>query len=70
MDEIEAVKLRDQMIAEMFADWWKAYGRSIDPDTEDVPWYDKREGLAGMAFIAGYRKAMELRDIADRLMRL
>lgn len=36
-----------------FEDWWSTQGRFIDPDMEDVPWYDKREGLAGMAYIAG-----------------
>lgn len=36
-----------------FVDWWTKEGFGIDPDFEDVPWYDKRQGLAAEAFIAG-----------------
>lgn len=36
-----------------FEDWWASQGRSIDPDTEDVPWFDKRKGLAEAAYDAG-----------------
>ena len=36
-----------------FEDWWSTDGRYIDPDTEDVPWFDKRKELAALAFIAG-----------------
>ena len=39
--------------------WWGAEGRYLDPDTEDVDWFDKRDGLAKMAYIAGYKKAAE-----------
>lgn len=42
-------------------EWWKADGLYIDPDTEDVDWYDKRRELAQIAFVAGYQKAMESR---------
>ncbi len=37
---------------QMFEDWWTRDGRFIDPDTSDVPWFDKRKGLAARAFIA------------------
>lgn len=36
-----------------FDEWWEKTGKSIDPDTEDVPWYDKRKELARMAYEAG-----------------
>lgn len=37
----------------VFADWWSDEGQYLDPDTDDVPWFDKRRGLAEMAFHAG-----------------
>ncbi|MDR3392459.1 MAG: hypothetical protein P4L77_12080 [Sulfuriferula sp.] len=36
-----------------FRDWWNSQGRMIDPDTEDVPWFDKREALCEAAYDAG-----------------
>lgn len=36
----------------LFEDWWNKDGRFIDPDTSDVPWFDKRKGLAAYAFEA------------------
>ena len=33
-------------------------GKSLDPDTEDVPWFDKRKGLAELAFDAGIKHEM------------
>ena len=36
-----------------FDDWWSADGQYLDPDTSDVPWFDKRRGLAEAAFAAG-----------------
>lgn len=42
-------------------EWWKSDGLYIDPDTEEVDWYDKRKELAQLAFVAGYNKAMESR---------
>lgn len=39
-----------------FDDWWLADGQYIDPDTSDVPWFDKRRGLAEAAFKAGRTK--------------
>ena len=36
-----------------FEDWWASQGKFIDPDTEDVPWFDKRKGLAEAAYDAG-----------------
>jgi len=41
-----------------FEKWWTEQGRSLDPDTEDVPWYDKREALAHIAFDEGVRVGM------------
>lgn len=40
-----------------FEEWWARRGQKIDPDTEDVSWFDKRKGLAVEAFIAGWRQA-------------
>ena len=37
---------------ETFDEWWARKGRFIDPDTEDVPWFDKRKALAEEAFRA------------------
>lgn len=39
-------------IDDMFDGWWEREGSFLDPDTDDVPWFDKREGLAAMAFRA------------------
>jgi hypothetical protein len=36
-----------------FNEWWSEDGSYIDPDTADVPWFDKRRGLAEAAFSAG-----------------
>ena len=36
-----------------FDEWWRADGAYIDPDTSDVPWFDKRQELARLAFEAG-----------------
>ena len=33
-----------------FDEWWKREGNFYDPDTEDVPWFDKRRELARKAF--------------------
>ena len=38
-----------------FEKWWSDEGQWLDPDTSDVSWYDKREGLAGYAFKAGVK---------------
>ena len=35
---------------EEFEEWWARTGRTIDPDTEEVSWYDKRKSLAEAAF--------------------
>lgn len=37
---------------ETFSDWWLRDGRMFDPDTSDVPWFDKRKDLAEKAFNA------------------
>lgn len=36
-----------------FDTWWSCDGQYLDPDTADVPWFDKRRGLAEYAFKAG-----------------
>ena len=38
---------------QQFQNWWDNEGKSIDPDTEDVSWFDKRKGLAERAFNTG-----------------
>jgi hypothetical protein len=43
-----------------FEKWWRERGRSLDPDTEDVPWFDKREALAHIAFDEGIKAGMAL----------
>jgi len=43
-----------------FEKWWHEHGRNLDPDTEDVPWYDKREALAHIAFDEGIKIGMAL----------
>jgi hypothetical protein len=42
------------MMPRNFDEWWRDEGRWIDPDTEDVPWFDKREALARLAYEAGH----------------
>ena len=41
-----------------FDKWWQEDGRMLDPDTEDVPWFDKRQALAELAFEAGIKCGM------------
>lgn len=36
-----------------FEKWWGESGRYIDPDTDDVPWFDKRKELCAVAFGVG-----------------
>jgi hypothetical protein len=38
--------------SEMFETWWARVGKSLDPDTSDVSWFDKRKSLAEAAFVA------------------
>lgn len=40
-----------------FQDWWNSDGRFLDPDTSDVPWFDKREALAEYAYDAALSQA-------------
>lgn len=35
-----------------FDEWWDSKGRFLDPDTDDVPWFDKRKELARYAYEA------------------
>lgn len=41
-----------------FEEWWARAGKSIDPDTSDVSWHDKRKGLAAAAFSAATAQGM------------
>ncbi len=43
-----------------FEKWWSEQGRFMDPDTEDVHWYDKREALARLAFDEGVKIGMAI----------
>lgn len=49
---------------EPFDEWWNRDGRFYDPDTTDVPWYDKRKALAERAFHAA--SAQSRNYIADQ----
>lgn len=42
-------------VGEAFENWWAVTGKFIDPDSDDVHWYDKRKGLAEEAFCAALR---------------
>ena len=55
----------EQEAAEMetFDQWWQRDGKFYDPDTDDVPWFDKRKELAERAFEAA--KAQSRNYIAD-----
>jgi hypothetical protein len=41
-----------------FEKWWLETGRTLDPDTEDVPLQDKLKGLMELAFLAGHTVGM------------
>lgn len=43
---------RPESLDRGFAEWWSRVGQSLDPDTSDVPWFDKRKALAEAAFDA------------------
>lgn len=47
---------------ERFRKWWNEDGVYYDPDTEDVSWYDKRQGLAAYAYVAGEAESTRLRE--------
>jgi hypothetical protein len=49
--------MTDPTIEERFEEWWSREGRWIDPDTSDVPWFDKRKELCGSAFIAAFAQS-------------
>lgn len=42
--------------AMLFEIWWDSTGKYIDPDTDDVSWFDKRKELAGHAYQAGRKE--------------
>jgi hypothetical protein len=46
------------MTDETFEKWWADDGRFYDPDTEDVPWFDKSKELAELAFAKGIEIGM------------
>ena len=50
-----------------FRKWWQETGRYIDPDTEDVPWFDKREALAELAWNAASSDEQETRETLERV---
>ena len=41
-----------------FEKWWADDGRMYDPDTDDVPWFDKRKELEELAFAKGVEIGM------------
>lgn len=43
--------------AMLFEQWWADDGQYVDPDTDDVPWFDKRKELAAIAYAAGRKSA-------------
>jgi hypothetical protein len=42
-----------------FEGWWQSVGKFFDPDTSEVPWFDKRKDLAEYAFRAGWQSATD-----------
>lgn len=48
-------------------EWWRSEGVYLDPDTDQVDWYDKRQELAETAFIAGYKLAVEHQKAVDEI---
>lgn len=48
-----------------FAKWWQDEGRLLDPDTEDVPWFDKRKALAEMAWNAATLESEQMARAAQ-----
>lgn len=49
--------LPNKKVSAAFEDWWDRIGFNVDPDTSDVPWYDKRKGLAEIAFAAAFAQS-------------
>lgn len=41
-----------------FESWWASDGRFIDPDIDDVPWFDKRKELCAIAWLAAQKAAL------------
>lgn len=60
---------KSDWLRDLFLDWWQKEGRLIDPDTSDVPWFDKRQGLAEYAFNAGIAFAERVGEINAPLLR-
>jgi hypothetical protein len=53
------------MKMETFEEWWNRVGRFYDPDTEDVPWFDKRKELAELAFRSGWQSVTGKIELGD-----
>lgn len=45
------------MLYEQFSAWWLADGQFHDPDTDDVPWFDKRRALCWIAYFEAAKAA-------------
>ncbi len=43
---------KPQLDSSAFEKWWEEAGQYYDPDSSDVPWFDKRKELAREAFNA------------------
>jgi hypothetical protein len=65
--EIEGTVTQKQ-VAQDFDDWWSLDGQYIDPDTDDVPWFDKRRGLAMAAFQAGGKSQPDFKRMVERFL--
>ena len=50
--QFDEAKADSEVKPETFRQWWDRIGFSLDPEC-GVPWYDKREQFAEMAFAAG-----------------
>ena len=44
------MSLTNEQIDAAFEEWWEKTGIFYDPDFAEVPWFDKRKGLAGKAY--------------------
>lgn len=50
--QFDEAKQASEFTPETFRQWWDRIGFSLDPEA-GVPWYDKREDFAEMAYAAG-----------------
>ena|ERR1043166_6807958 len=56
-----------QRTAVLFENWWHETGNILIPIMRDVPWFDKRKELAGLAYMAGRNEANEQLAASNRL---